>query len=206
MLMKRIVSRLPYLLVAGVVAVHLLLAGAPVAHAQFFDESLEGQDVFIEDEDQYFEEGLGQGEMGPGGVGTEPDYTEGHRFVDESLIPPSQRGLTVGARQLQLTLGQERETLPLNVAWGAGTGLLIGGWYALIAEGDNRDTQRSIGVGIVAGIILGIAVGTRSLFNPDAPRPATSMNAPPPTSDGPNFVPTVAFKPGAPEVGFRMTF
>lgn len=205
--MKRTVFRLPYFLVAGVVAVHLLLAGAPVARAQFFDESLEGQDLFIQDEDQYFEEGLGQGQMGPGGTGTEPDYTEGQRFVDESLIPPSQRGLTVGARQLQLTLGQERETLPLNVAWGAGTGLLIGGWFALIGEGDNRQTQRSIGLGIVTGILLGMVVGTRTVFNPDAPRPITPVSqAAPPADEQSRVEPIVALAPGESRLGFRLTF
>lgn len=201
--MKRTVHRLLSLLLAGIVAGHLLLAGAAPAMAQFFDESLESADIFAEDEDQFFEHGMGQDDIGAGGT-AEPDFTEGERFVDESLVPSGQRGLSLGSRQLQLTLGKDRDILPLNIAWGAGTGLLLGGWFALIAEGDNRDTQRSIGVGIVAGILMGVAVGTRTLFNPDAPRP--TADAPRPAADGPTLTPIVALSHGTAQVGIRLTF
>ena len=201
--MKRTVHRLLSLLLAGIVTGHLLVAGATPAMAQFFDESLESADLFTEDEDQFFEQGFGQEDVGPGGTG-EPDFTEGERFVDESLVPSGQRGLSLGSRQLQLTLGKDRDILPLNIAWGAGTGLLLGGWFALIAEGDNRETQRSIGVGIVAGILMGVAVGTRTLFNPDAPRPTAEATRP--AADGPTLIPIVALSHGRPELGIRLTF
>ena len=48
---------------------------------------------------------------------------------------------------------KDRDDLPFNIAWGAGTGLLIGGWFALINEGDNRETQQAIGVGVVPGSV-----------------------------------------------------
>jgi hypothetical protein len=94
----------------------------------------------------------------------------------------------------------------MNVAWGAGTGLLIGGWFALISEGDNRSTQRSIGLGIVTGILLGVAVGTRAVFNPNTPQPAGVGAAAPPAKDGPQFSPVVALDKGDAKVGFRLTF
>lgn len=199
--MKRTTHRLLSLLLVFLLACNVLLISAAPAWAQFFDDSLEQDDLFVEDDNAFFED---QGQDGFGTPSPEQDFTEGERYVDESLIPPDQRG-SIQSRQAQLTLGRDRETLPLNIAWGAGTGLLIGGWFALIGEGNNRETQRSIGLGIVAGILLGAAVGTRSVFDPEAPRPATS-EASPRSDEGPQFSPTVALEPERASVGFRMTF
>ena len=200
--MKPTLRRLLLFVVALLFASHVLLVSAPPARAQFFDESLEQEELFTEDENAFFEDRT-FGTEDTGGASQEQDFTEGNRFVDEQLIPADQRALTQGGRRLQLTLGKERDTLPLNIAWGAGTGLLIGGWFALIGEGDNRQTQRSIGLGIVTGILLGVAVGTRTVFNPDAPRPVGQT---PPAKDGPQFSPVVALDKGDSRVGFRMTF
>jgi hypothetical protein len=196
------------ILFAAVLAIQSLLLAATPARAQFFDESLEQEDLFVEDEDAFFEDrGGGFGEDTGGPTTGEPDFTEGDRFIDEQLVPADQRALTEGGRQFQLTLGRERETLPLNVAWGAGTGLLIGGWFALIGEGDNRQTQRSIGLGIVSGIILGLMVGTRTVFNPEAPRPTAPVSdAARPADEGSRIEPIVAFSPGESRLGFRLTF
>lgn len=202
--MIRTPHRLMSFFCALVLLGHLLLAGATPAFAQFFDESLEQEDLFVE-EDAAFAEDSGAQDFGQP-TSPEQDFTESNRFVDESLLPSGGPGTTVGGRQLQLTLGRDRETLPLNVAWGAGTGLLIGGWFALINEGDNRQTQRSIGLGIVAGILLGIAVGTRTVLDPNAPRPTSVGDAAPTSADGPQFSPAVALEPDGTRVGFRMTF
>lgn len=176
------------------------LGPGPIVQAQFFDETLEQDEFFVEDEDQFFEpRGDDFGTSFP-----EQDFTEGNRFIDESLTPADGRGLTRGDRQFQLTLESDRDDLPLNIAWGAGTGLLIGGWFALINEGSNRETQRSIGIGIVVGIILGTLVGTRSVFDPEAPRPI-GQSAPP--AEGPaQFTPLVSLQPEKPSIGFQMTF
>ena len=196
--------RLLSLLVAVFFAGQMLMVSARPARAQFFDESLEQEDVFTQDDNAFFED-QSFGTEDTGSLSQEPDFTEGNKFVDEQLIPADQRSLTEGGRRLQLTLGKERDTLPLNIAWGAGTGLLIGGWLALIGEGDNRQTQRSIGLGIVTGILLGIAVGTRTVFNPESPRPP-SVGQATPAKDGPQFTPVVALDKGNSHVGFRLTF
>lgn len=198
----RTTRRLLSLLLALTLAGHLVLFSAAPAWAQFFDESLEQQQFFPEDEDEFFED---RGGDGFGTPSPEQDFTEGDQYIDEELIPADERGVTARGRRFDLTLGRERETLPLNIAWGAGTGLLIGGWFALIGEGDNRETQRSIGVGIVAGILLGVAVGTRAVFDPDAPRPTVGEAQPGP-GDGPQFSPALALQPDDTRVGFRMTF
>lgn len=206
--MNLLSRRLLSILCVSVMVLHFMVVAATPVHAQFFDDSQDQEDAFVQDEDTYFED-TGTGSLPADqatGAPTEQDYTEGNKYIDENLVPLQQRIPTETSRRLQLTLGSERQTLPLNVAWGAGTGLLIGGWFALIGQGNNRQTQRSIGLGIVSGILLGLAVGTRSLFNPHAPQPAkVGANAPPP-DEGSHVTPLVALNRTHPQVGFRLNF
>jgi hypothetical protein len=125
------------------------------------------EDTFFEDED-YFPDDDPFKQQDEFGVPKE-DFAEGGDFIDESRLPANE--LTIGGRQSQLRLLGERELLPQNAAWGAGTGLLIGGWFALINQGTSRETQRSLGLGVVVGTLIGLAVGARSLITPNAPQP-----------------------------------
>lgn len=194
----KIFKTIPILLSTGLLA-FVLLSASP-ALAQFFDETLEQDDLFSKDEDQFFEpQGDDLGEPSQ-----ERDFTEGDKFVDDSLVPGEQGGVTAQGRRFQLTLKDDRSDLPLNLAWGAGTGLLLGGWFALINEGDNRETQRSIGLGIVLGMITGAFIGTRSVFSPDAARPVGKNG---PSSQGKNnFIPLVTWRAKNPAIGFQMRF
>ena len=194
----KIFKTLPILLSAGLLAL-ILLSSTP-AQAQFFDETLEQDDLFRQDDDQFFEprgDDLGEPLQ-------ETDFTEGNKFVDDSLLPGGGVGVTAESRRFQLTLKDDRNDLPLNIAWGAGTGLLLGGWYALINEGNNRDTQKSIGMGIVLGLIAGTLVGTRSVFSPDAARPVGKIS--PSTPGGTHFTPLVMWKAKNPVIGFQLRF
>jgi len=201
------------LLVWAMLLLAIVLGGAPTAKAQFFDDDSATDPLFVEDEDEYFEstgeEGYGPGGGSGGGYGApsgggETDYSDGNTYVDETLVPQTEEAKKLlGERSKQINITNEKETLPLNVGWGAGTGLLIGGWFALIQEGDNRTTQRSIGVGIVLGIITGVVVGTRTVFSPEAPRPGRAEVAPP---SGPSFTPLVSLDSGHNKVGFQLRF
>lgn len=150
-------------------SVALVLAGYPGPVSAQFDDEFGEDDFFGGDDD-----GFGSGDDFFGTP--EEDFTDGGEFVDESQLPPAQV-ITEGGRQFQLRALGERERLPMNAAWGAGTGLMIGGWFALINNGTNRETQRSLGLGIVVGTIIGITVGIRSLIAPNAPIPI-SQSAP----------------------------
>ena len=161
--MKAKIPNFTKLLVMFLAAASLLLQGLP-AQAQFLRDDFE-REGFIESDDGFVE-----GEEGFAIPREEDEFSEGGRFVEEDRDFTSRRGLTLRSRRSQIQLAEERELLPLNAAWGAGTGLLIGGWFALISNGDNRDTQRSVGVGVVLGTLLGTMVGTKTLVNPDAPR------------------------------------
>jgi hypothetical protein len=142
----------------------------------------------------------------PPGQGEE-DFTEGSQYVDEGTPGAAgAAGGALGARQAQARISQERTQFPLNAGWGAATGLLIGGWFALINSGDNRSTLRSIGTGVVLGAALGIALGARTVINPDAPQPAPpqSLNDSDPTH--PHATPLVSLDTQGFKLGFQLTF
>ena len=69
-------------------------------------------------------------------------------------------------------LSQEGKAVPSNLGYGAGTGLMIGTWFAFIRKETNTRQQfRTIGSSTVVGALIGIMLGTRSVWDPGAPRP-----------------------------------
>jgi hypothetical protein len=69
-------------------------------------------------------------------------------------------------------LSQEGKAAPSNLGYGAGTGLMIGTWFAFIRKETNTRQQfRTIGSSTVVGALIGIMLGTRSVWDPGAPRP-----------------------------------
>jgi hypothetical protein len=159
-------------LITAMVALGISLLPFP-AMGQFIDDEFD-RDEFVES-DRDFSEG---GQFG--GSGFEEDATEGGRFIDEDPTGGTGVwGVTIRGRTTQLRVEREKQMLPLNVAWGAGTGLLLGGWFALIDEGDDRSTQRAIGLGAVLGALLGMTVGVKTLIAPDAPRAASNKSIEP---------------------------
>ena len=81
-------------------------------------------------------------------------------------------------------LSQEGKDAPSNLGYGAGTGLMMGTWFAFIRKETNTRQQfRTIGTSTVLGAVVGIMLGTRSVWNPGAPRPEDNYE---PTSFIPN--------------------
>ena len=69
-------------------------------------------------------------------------------------------------------LSQEGKDAPSNLGYGAGAGLMMGTWFAFIRKETNTRQQfRTIGTSTVLGAVVGIMLGTRSVWNPGAPRP-----------------------------------
>ena len=109
----------------------------------------EPSDSQFDSEDQYFEEGAFS------------DETES-TLKDDLLV----------RREL---LSQEGKDAPSNLGYGAGTGLMIGTWFAFIRKETNTRQQfRTIGTSTVLGAVIGIMLGTRSVWDPGAPRPEES--------------------------------
>ena len=110
---------------------------------------LEPSDPQFDSEDQYFDEGAFS------------DETES-TLKDDLLV----------RREL---LSQEGKDAPSNLGYGAGTGLMIGTWFAFIRKETNTRQQfRTIGTSTVLGAVIGIMLGTRSVWDPGAPRPEES--------------------------------
>ena len=59
---------------------------------------------------------------------------------------------------------QDKELMPDNIVYGIGTGALIGGWLALVQGKNARENVRNLSVGIITGVLLGITLGTKSLY------------------------------------------
>lgn len=170
------------------------------AAAQFFDENFE-EDEFLEEEEQFFEST--RDDFRESTIPQQQDYTEGDRYAEDTILTPEERDLPFETRRIKMALENEKERLPKNIAWGAGTGLLLGGWFALINQGTNRQTQRSIGMGIVLGTLMGAVVGMRTLIDPDAPQAASIQNLLEPL-EGPQ--PVLAISSEATLLGLRLTF
>ncbi|MCZ6628639.1 MAG: hypothetical protein O7E56_10455 [SAR324 cluster bacterium] len=181
-------------------AVLFITAPGP-AMAQFFNDDFTRDDFVESDED--FSEGSGE-IVSP----TQEDFTDGGQFIDEeeAVRRESAGGVTITTRRDQLRLESDRVDMPINVGWGAATGLLMGGWFALISNGDDRSTQRSIGSGIVLGALLGMTVGLKSVIAPNAPRAA--MQNPERNEAGIRPSLTVSLDPELPplRVGFVLRF
>ena len=94
-------------------------------------------------------------------------YLDEGAFSDES--ESTLKDDLIGRREL---LSQEGKTIPSNLGYGAGTGLMIGTWFAFIRKETNTRQQfRTIGTSTVVGALIGIMLGTRSVWDPGAPRP-----------------------------------
>jgi len=65
---------------------------------------------------------------------------------------------------LAAAIEQDKELMPDNIVYGIGTGALIGGWLALVQGETARDNVRFVSIGIVSGVLLALAVGTKSLY------------------------------------------
>ncbi|MDH4225248.1 MAG: hypothetical protein OEW12_06340 [Deltaproteobacteria bacterium] len=142
----------------------------PAATAQDYGDFDFEDDPYTDSSDGFSEEsgGGGGGEMDDG-YSSQPqqdgfsDFQEEGGYSEESPEIAPVPGNTGSSRS---NLSVDRQQLPLNAAWGAATGLLIGSWFALINNTDNRATLRSIGLGTVLGTLLGITVGMKSVFLP----------------------------------------
>ena len=113
---------------------------------QDLSDSLDSLDSQYESTDQYLEEGA---------FSEETEST----LKDDLIV----------RREL---VSQEGKDAPSNLGYGAGTGLMMGTWFAFIRKETNTRQQfRTIGTSTVLGAVVGIMLGTRSVWNPGAPRP-----------------------------------
>ena len=167
--------------------------------AQNFDDDplmLEGDDEFGFEQfsdDDFQSSGFGSGGIQEFGIqpGQDPSdsldsqYESTDQYLEEGAFSEETESTLkddlIVRREL---LSQEGKDAPSNLGYGAGTGLMMGTWFAFIRKETNTRQQfRTIGSSTVLGAVIGIMLGTRSVWNPGAPRPEENYQ---PTSFIPN--------------------
>ena len=167
--------------------------------AQNFDDDplmLEGDDEFGFEQfsdDDFQSSGFGSGGIQDFGIQPGQDYSDSLDSQYESTDQYLEEGAFSEETESTLKddlivrrelLSQEGKDAPSNLGYGAGTGLMMGTWFAFIRKETNTRQQfRTIGSSTVLGAVVGIMLGTRSVWNPGAPRPEDNYQ---PTSFIPN--------------------
>ena len=155
--------------------------------AQNFDDDplmLEGDDEFGFEQfsdDDFQSSGFGSGGIQDFGIqpGQDPSdsldsqYESTDQYLEEGAFSEETESTLkddlIVRREL---LSQEGKDAPSNLGYGAGTGLMMGTWFAFIRKETNTRQQfRTIGSSTVLGALVGVMLGTRSVWNPGAPRP-----------------------------------
>ena len=107
---------------------------------------------------------------------SDPQFDSGDQYFDEGAFSDeTESTLKDDLLVRRELLSQEGKDAPSNLGYGAGTGLMIGTWFAFIRKETNTRQQfRTIGTSTVLGAVIGIMLGTRSVWDPGAPRPEES--------------------------------
>ena len=155
--------------------------------AQNFDDDplmLEGDDEF--GFEQFTDDDFQSSDFGTGGIqdfGIQPgqypsdsldsQYESTDQYLEEGAFSEeTESTLKDDLLVRRELLSQEGKDAPSNLGYGAGTGLMMGTWFAFIRKETNTRQQfRTIGSSTVLGAVVGIMLGTRSVWNPGAPRP-----------------------------------
>ncbi len=117
---------------------------------------------YLEDESNYLWEEQGYKDS----TGREFE-TSDSQYVGEQEIKEAEEAARRSGRpsvNLAAALEKDKELLPDNIIYGIGTGAVIGGWLALVQGKNARDNVRFLSVGIIGGVLLGMAVGSKSLY------------------------------------------
>ena len=152
-----------------------------IAAQDFSDDPL-----MLDESDEFGFEQLGGDDFQSDDFGTQPaqdlfepsdsQFDSGDQYFDEGAFSDETESTLkddlIVRREL---LSQEGKDAPSNLGYGAGTGLMIGTWFAFIRKETNTRQQfRTIGTSTVLGAVIGIMLGTRSVWDPGAPRPEES--------------------------------
>jgi len=93
--------------------------------------------------------------------------TSDGQYVSEEEIKAQEAALKASqgsGLNIADALEKDKQLLPDNIMYGMGTGAVIGGWFALWSGKGGRENVQYLSVGILAGVLLGITVGTKSFY------------------------------------------
>ena len=118
-------------------------------------------------------------ESTPAGDPFETPVQEGDQYLDEGTFSDdTESALRFDLLNQRRIADSDRRNLTSNVGYGAGTGLMIGGWFTFLRPGTSRDQFRTIGTSTVVGGIIGALMGSRSFWSPTAPRAVGQQGLP----------------------------
>ena len=152
-----------------------------IAAQDFSDDPL-----MLDESDEFGFEQFGGDDFQSDDFGTQPaqglfepsdsQFDSGDQYFDEGAFSDeTESTLKDDLLVRRELLSQEGKDAPSNLGYGAGTGLMIGTWFAFIRrETNTRQQFRTIGTSTVLGAVIGIMLGTRSVWDPGAPRPEES--------------------------------
>ena len=145
-----------------------LNGGNEFGFEQFEDDDYQGCD-FDSSGLQGFGTQSGQDPQDP----FESQFDSGNNYLDEGAFSDeTESTLKDDLLVRRELLSKEGKEAPSNLSYGAGTGLMMGTWFAFIRkETTTRKQFRTIGTSTVLGALVGIMLGTRSVWDPGAPRP-----------------------------------
>ena len=180
-----LLKTIPRILVIFSVLYFLVYSPANIIAQNFDDDPLmlEGDDEF--GFEQFTDDDFQSSDFGTGGIqdfgipgqdrsdSLDPQYESTDQYLEEGAFSEETESTLkddlIVRREL---LSQEGKDAPSNLGYGAGTGLMMGTWFAFIRKETNTRQQfRTIGTSTVLGAVVGIMLGTRSVWNPGAPRP-----------------------------------
>ena len=145
-----------------------LNGGDEFGFEQFGDDGSQGSD-FGSDGLQGFGNQPGQDPQDP----FDSQFDSGNNYLDEGAFSDeTESTLKDDLLVRRELLSKEGKEAPSNLGYGAGSGLMMGTWFAFIRKETNTRQQfRTIGTSTVLGALIGVMLGTRSVWNPGAPRP-----------------------------------
>ena len=146
----------------------MLDGGDEFGFEQFGDEDFQSSDFGLD--------GLQGFGTQPGQDPVDSQFDSVDEYLDEgSFSDETESTLKDDLLVRREILSKEGKDAPSNLGYGAGTGLMMGTWFAFIRKETNTRQQfRTIGTSTVLGALIGIMLGTRSVWNPGAPRPDES--------------------------------
>ena len=146
----------------------MLDGGDEFGFEQFGDEDFQSSDFGLD--------GLQGFGTQPGQDPVDSQFDSDGEYLDEgSFTDETESTLKDDLLVRREILSKEGKDAPSNLGYGAGTGLMMGTWFAFIRKETNTRQQfRTIGTSTVLGALIGIMLGTRSVWNPGAPRPDES--------------------------------
>lgn len=99
-------------------------------------------------------------------IGEEFESGQGQYLSEEEVgeIEKAAKKARKPSINLAEALEKDKQLMPDNIIYGLGTGLTIGGWFALLQGKSARDNVRYLGTGIVSGVLLGVIVGSKSIY------------------------------------------